>query len=431
MVAAGLPRPVAHEKSVTNEVPERTYASDDTLRRQLEHYDREGWVSFAHFLSPAELAAARCACDERLAKGGEDPHWLMDVHAGERGAWLTTLLFSPRLRSVLAAFCGSRPVLVSSQFFVKVGGGGRPVGWHQDGVDAVQGDANAANAELHMPGDAPFTLWVPLDDVNAENGGLQVIPRIHKSGWLPMAPVMADEAESGVGLGIDRTILQAIIPHGVVSYALRAGDAASHHQLTPHRSGPNRGVAPRRVLLMRFLPARLAARCTPTHGPLMHLEAWLAKGRPALRCVELLPPSLLPPPPSLPPPPPSLPLPLPPLVESLPAVETELPLLANKVDDVNPNQADEADLAMAGAESANPTAEAAELVPAVLIPNLLEQVEIEHIQNILRQYPSMVPPPQPGGTATQPAMDGRRGGGGDEVQTLSASGELCALTERG
>lgn len=209
----------------------------------------------------------------------------MDVHAGDAGAWLLTVLQLPHVLRMLQNFCGTHVCLASAQFFVKPAHGGHPVGWHQDGLDSVQG-----RFEVLSGSEGPLSLWIPLDDVDATSGGLCIIPRLHKMGKLPTAPMPADEVESGVGVGIDPSVLLAHIPSGVVQYVLRAGEAAAHHPFTPHASSRNVSDRPRRVLLLRLLPGSLAEceEYQAVHGPLVPVDDWIAGGRPARRCIELL-----------------------------------------------------------------------------------------------------------------------------------------------
>ena len=237
------------------------------IREKLEHYDREGWVKFEALLDAAALEAARAACDERLRTGRDDPHWIMDVHIGDGGKWLMRLLTAPSIRNLVCAFCGEDAHLGSSQFFVKVPGEqSRAVGWHQDGLDSVQGDFDAAGLR-DTDGHGPLSLWIPLDDVDENNGTLVVSPRLHTQGQLPVAPLSDEEAESGVGVGIDPRLIGANTErgHGPVPYRLRAGDGAAHHPFTPHMSARNRTDRVRRVLLLRLLPASLAAQYADVH----------------------------------------------------------------------------------------------------------------------------------------------------------------------
>ena len=169
------------------------------------HYHREGWVTLPALLSGSGLMAAREVCEQMMHQGVQsDAHWLMNPHTGERGHWLLDILQDERVASLLQLFCGEDVCLAASQFFVKVPRISRAVGWHQDGLDSVQGDFDPSLGRQAL---GPLTLWIALDDVCAENGGLHVLPRLHQAGQLSTCDMLDD---SGVGVGITP---EEITPH--------------------------------------------------------------------------------------------------------------------------------------------------------------------------------------------------------------------------
>ncbi len=246
----------------------------------VQDYNIHGWVALPQILDSLSLEAARKACCDHAH---EDPFWIMDIHAGDESEWLLKALCAPRLLLTLRAFCGYDVCLSSSQFFVKPGGCKRVVGWHQDGLDGVQGDFSTA--PLH-DGAGPLTLWIALDKIDEHNGGLRVIPQLHLHGQLPSAGMPSAEDASGVGVGIIPEIVMQHHAHAV-QYRLEPGDGAAHHPFTPHSSGPNVTDHDRRVLLLRFLPRRMAAEYASLVGPIVSLDEWRADGRPRGRCVLL------------------------------------------------------------------------------------------------------------------------------------------------
>ena len=120
-----------------------------------------------------------------------------------------------------------------------------------------------------------MNLWLPLDDVDASNGGMRVLPRLHQWGALPGGPIIDDagNADAGAGSGIAMDVLQPRLG-GAISYKLRAGQPAAHHPWTPHCSGDNKTDRPRRVLLIRLLPLEVARRYEGIHGAPISLESW-------------------------------------------------------------------------------------------------------------------------------------------------------------
>ena len=81
------------------------------------------------------------------------------------------------------------------------------------------------------PPPSPLTLWLPLDDVSPDRGGLQVLPRLHTLGALPEGP-LGSGAHGGDGVGIAEDILVKHLPEAV-DYHLKAGQPAAHHPFTP------------------------------------------------------------------------------------------------------------------------------------------------------------------------------------------------------
>jgi ectoine hydroxylase-related dioxygenase (phytanoyl-CoA dioxygenase family) len=119
--------------------------------------------------------------------------------------------------------------------------GGR-LAWHQD----------YAYWPLATP-DA-VTCWIALDDVSAENGGMQVAAGSHKLG--EKLPVEFGDGSSFMhaerpGLGEVRSPEEEGLD--VVGYELKAGECGFHNALLWHASGPNTSPNPRRGFIPRYV----------------------------------------------------------------------------------------------------------------------------------------------------------------------------------
>jgi ectoine hydroxylase-related dioxygenase (phytanoyl-CoA dioxygenase family) len=107
------------------------------------------------------------------------------------------------------------------------------------------------------------TVWIAIDDVDALNGGLCILPRRHRSGRLPLRRLKPDtpaaELERRIALAghyvFECDLEAAGAPPGEVhQYTIRAGGMAMHHPLTPHCSGPNASEhRERRVVILRYM----------------------------------------------------------------------------------------------------------------------------------------------------------------------------------
>lgn len=166
------------------------------------------------------------------------------------------------------------------QLFVKPGGQGGPVAWHQDySYWTRTGPMN------HM------TVHIALDDQTVDNGTLHFIPGSHK--WhrdgrpLPITSLHFDDMDS---------ILEILTPEERAAFKpvpslLRAGQVSFHHPLTVHGSFGNKSDGPRRAAVVNYFADGTATRVdeellegvpaspagTPLSGrffPIVHDPAW-------------------------------------------------------------------------------------------------------------------------------------------------------------
>ena len=142
-------------------------------------------------------------------------------HAGFR-----ELVNSPRIMQPLADLFGEPAVLFKDKINFKMAGG--------DGFRAHQ-DVQAGwdrYASLHI------TALVSIDAATRENGCLEMAPGHHDRGLIgrPWEP-LTDEDLEGVEF---------------VTCETRPGDVVFFDSFAPHRSGPNRSDAQRRVLYLTY-----------------------------------------------------------------------------------------------------------------------------------------------------------------------------------
>ena len=153
------------------------------------------------------------------------------------------LLWNPAV-TVPASQLLSGPVRFwHDQLFVKPSHHGGAVAWHQDFSYWTRTEPMA-----HL------TCWIPLDDVDEENGCLQYVPGSHRWRLLPIT-----------GLASDMNAIDSILTEEErgafhpVPVVLRRGEASFHHPLTVHGSFANRSSRRRRTT-----PTRAAARPAST-----------------------------------------------------------------------------------------------------------------------------------------------------------------------
>lgn len=202
-------------------------------------WEADGWVVARQVLDGPTVAGLLHHLDHLVAErpGAAGSGVLAGVVLDDP-AWLAGVS-DPRLLDLVEALLGPGVVLFSSCWVVKPPRTGRPAAWHQDGgtwplepLDAV-------------------TLWVALDDSDAGNGTLRVIPGSHRKGLLPHD---RDDDRLRTELFNVAVATEHVDEAAAVDVVLRAGDVSAHHPALVHGSGPNRSERPRRALVARYHP---------------------------------------------------------------------------------------------------------------------------------------------------------------------------------
>lgn len=150
---------------------------------------------------------------------------------------------NPVIASMARQLLGSEEVvLLEDGAVIKKPVVGGKLAWHQD----------YAYWPLLTPG--AVTCWIALDDVGAENGGMQVAAGSHKLG--ERLPVEFGDGSSFMHAerpGIDEIRPPEEEGLEVVGYELKAGECGFHHALIWHASGPNLSENPRRGFIPRYV----------------------------------------------------------------------------------------------------------------------------------------------------------------------------------
>ncbi|MFN8224834.1 MAG: phytanoyl-CoA dioxygenase family protein [Gaiellales bacterium] len=252
--------------------------TDPLTPEEIEAYHTNGFLFPIRVLDDAQVEEARAALDEHLegqhtSKTYEltDPiidssHSTATVGSGvalevkqevekkphsvpflynlwERDERFWKIVSNPVIAGMARQLLGSETVvLMEDGAVVKNPVVGGPLAWHQD----------YAYWPLLTPG--AVTCWIALDDVGAENGGMQVAVGSHLLG--EKLPVEFGDGSSFLhgerpGLGEVQTPEQAGLESA--GYTLKAGECGFHHALIWHASGPNTSQSPRRGFIPRYV----------------------------------------------------------------------------------------------------------------------------------------------------------------------------------
>jgi hypothetical protein len=214
-------------------------------------YRRDGIVQVPGLLDAAEVEQVKAAFMDQVAAdlslaiddGVPDddplaryprfvhPHRRTDVAAGRIAL---DLMLDSRILDVVNVLIG--PALGAQSMFYFKPPGARGQAMHQD------------NLFLRADPETCLAAWIAVDDVDAANGGLAVVPGSHRTELL--CPEPADLTESF-------TNAEVAVPDGLskVQTKMTAGDVLFFHGSVVHGSRPNSTADRfRRALIFHYVP---------------------------------------------------------------------------------------------------------------------------------------------------------------------------------
>ena len=209
--------------------------------QQVREFHRDGFLLVRGMYSPAEIREISDWTDEVASwpemrgstmmyfeKSQDDGSRILcrienfvPFHEGFR-----SLITTRRMQHAVSQLLGEPALLFKDKINFKLPGG--------DGFKAHQ-DVQAGWNEF---ADIHITAMVAIDETNAENGSLEMLPAMHDKGvlgsmWAPLTDEDTGHAE-----------YRAI--------HCRPGDTVFFDSFAPHRSGPNRTRKSRRVLYITY-----------------------------------------------------------------------------------------------------------------------------------------------------------------------------------
>ncbi len=154
---------------------------------------------------------------------------------------LLALMRDPAIVDAVETLVGGPAAGIQTEFFYTAPGT-RGFSAHQD------------NFFVEAPPDQFVSVWIPLVDVGADNGGLILWPGSHRFGKLP---VRKTGAAPGAGQDANANNEETVLPPGLAPVDLVAGKGSAvflHSELV-HASHTNRSSALRPVLLNTYIRA--------------------------------------------------------------------------------------------------------------------------------------------------------------------------------
>ncbi len=237
---------------------------------QIESFRSEGFVVIGKLLDDGHLEELREEYDRIFAEAretqklrnlsatdgqatdGDGEEMLQIMQMCERSLLFRQLLFNDRILDIAEDLIGPNLQLFHDQALYKPAHRGGPIFWHQDNAYWKCIPANLVSC------------WLTLDDVDAANGAMHLLPGSH------LQPLTHERTDVLLDIGsqVDRS--RAVVVE------LPAGGVMFHHCQTAHHTPPNTTDRQRRAFAVHFMAP--GTRSAPT-GDFMPVSF----GRPILR----------------------------------------------------------------------------------------------------------------------------------------------------
>ena len=207
-----------------------------TTDNLLEHYERDGFVAMPGFRRGTDLSNLLEQVDRFITEvvpsmpakhvfyeDREDLTTLKQLqHMADYDPWFEEQFTSGPFREIAEHLLRGPVVPKNMQYFNKPPGIGKPTPPHQDGYYFMLEPCEA------------LTMWLALEEVDAENGCVRYVRGSHKLGMREHSRTTTLGFSQGIGDFPRPADLEAELP-----IPARAGDLLAHDALTIHRADGN------------------------------------------------------------------------------------------------------------------------------------------------------------------------------------------------
>jgi non-heme Fe2+,alpha-ketoglutarate-dependent halogenase len=204
---------------------------------QVRQFNSRGFLVGLPAFTPSQVDANRARFDTLLAQAaarGMDPYALTNYE--RECGWLWDLVVHPRVLDYVEDILGHDIVCWGTHCFAKLAGDPKQVSWHQDAT------------YWNLTPSKTVSAWLAIDDVDAVNGAMRVIPGSHRGGPLPLRQSRADEGNA-LWLTLENGVAGMPEPF---TMAQQAGAMSLHSDLLIHDSPPNPSTRRRCGLAIRY-----------------------------------------------------------------------------------------------------------------------------------------------------------------------------------
>jgi ectoine hydroxylase-related dioxygenase (phytanoyl-CoA dioxygenase family) len=233
------------------------------ISQQVAQFDRDGFLNGGRVLDDAQVEELRDELDRVIAaskrgfaSGEATPVRISDISAGRGGeVWqivniweaspaFERLLYLEPVAMAISQLAQHPDIQIwHDQIQYKPPRHGGINNWHQD----------APYWPVIKPS-TPVTAWIALDDVDASNGCMWMVPGSHKWGdHIKLLERTPREQFFNVGADFAPAADAEIQQVKIVPWPVRKGEVSYHHCMTWHGSHENRSDRPRRAIALHFM----------------------------------------------------------------------------------------------------------------------------------------------------------------------------------
>ena len=211
------------------------------LNHDPAYFSKEGYCVFPRVFSQTEVASNQRLLAEVTEAGMlNSPNYLGEPHIQDE-RWLD-ICRRPNLLDAVQSVLGPNLILVYSSVFIKPPHSMDTVPWHQDNTYWPS-----------VRGTDVVTVWLAIDDADAENAAMMVIPGSH-AGYREHVTVSSQAHEM-----LDKKIVVTDeMEIKAVTLEMAAGSVSIHDSFLLHASGSNRSGRRRAGYTIRSLSSSRA-----------------------------------------------------------------------------------------------------------------------------------------------------------------------------
>ena len=231
--------------------PAKTTAPQTLSSKQIEQFNRDGFLAGIRIFDDGEIAQHRHYFDDLLVRvmaAGGDSYSISTAHLTY--AKVYDLITHPRIVTCVRDLLGDDVIGWGSHYFCKMPHDGKAVSWHQDA------------SYWPLTPSKTVTVWLAIDDADCENACMRFLAGSHLQGQLDFRT--SEDDEDNV---LNQTVEDIERFGDPVEVVLKAGEISIHSDLLLHGSEANNSDRRRCGLTLRY--------CTP--DVTAHLD-WNQKG---------------------------------------------------------------------------------------------------------------------------------------------------------